>query len=441
MSPDPVQKLPAPYDARWQALAARLTHYRRRLQSAAAAPARKRDEAGAYALRTLAATAQRLQAFAVKHLRFFNSGAASAHVPPGYSRDYALALALHQVGFDVEVLEQAAHQRLNPLDAADPAVLANADRLARHAVDAAKAAALLPADATALTYFQKSPVIRVIPYAPVALLGVPYSLRQVPRDSLSIPHDVGHAVYWNSPAVADGLPEALPAWLGGHPAGSWIEEVFADLFSARVAGPVAAYSLQDLLFRQGDDTFLTHDGDHPIPALRPFIYSHLYARNGQRRAARALSRAWRRRLKGRFGREAVVVALGLGARAAIDDLISAEAPPALAKPLDRLIDEVERVLGGVRAAPVWAGPFAEAGAQAEAGPAEAEYRELNKRVARVAEVPERAEVREAADPWSAWAERIAPEPGRRLTRAQWLALAQGRGWTPEYPGNWPTSGQ
>lgn len=441
MNPDPVEKLPAPYDARWQTLAVRLAQYRRRLKTAAAASARKRDEASTYALRMLAATAQRLQAFAAKHLRFFSSGAASAQVPPGYSREYALALALHQAGFDMEVLEQAAQQRLSPLDAVDLAVLATADRLARHAVDAAKAAALLPADATALTYFQKSPVIRVIPYAPVALIGVPYSLKLVPQDHLSIPHDVGHAVYWNSPAVADSLPAALPAWLGSHPAGRWVEEVFADLFSARVAGPVAGFSLQDLLFRQGDDTFLTHDGDHPIPALRPFIYSHLCVRNGQRRAARSLSRAWRQRLKARFGREAVVVALGLGAHEALDDLISAEAPPALEKPLDRLIDDVEQMLGGVRAAPVWAGRFAEAGAQAEAGPAEAEYREFNKRAARVAEVPERAEVREAADPWSAWAGRIAPELGRRLTRTQWLALAQGRGWTPEYPGNWPTSGQ
>ena len=50
----------------------------------------------------------------------------------------------------------------------------------------------------ALTYLQKSYETRVIPYAEVCLIGIPFTSVRLTEDLLAIPHEVGHYVFWNS---------------------------------------------------------------------------------------------------------------------------------------------------------------------------------------------------------------------------------------------------
>ncbi|HFC11338.1 MAG TPA: hypothetical protein ENJ56_00740 [Anaerolineae bacterium] len=51
----------------------------------------------------------------------------------------------------------------------------------------------------------------------------------------------------------------------------WQEEIFADVYACLVAGPVAARKMQDLLF--DNYTLVEDNGIHPVPAVRPFIYT------------------------------------------------------------------------------------------------------------------------------------------------------------------------
>ena len=61
-------------------------------------------------------------------------------------------------------------------------------------------------------------------------------------------------------------PAQFPAWLT-----AWAEEVFADIYSVLVAGPVAGVSIQAMLMGELPGVLLQDDADHPLPALRPEI--------------------------------------------------------------------------------------------------------------------------------------------------------------------------
>lgn len=136
---------------------------------------------------------------------------------------------------------------------------------------------LIKKETTAITYFQKTPDIRVIPYAPVALIGVPFTCTQCLRDLLAIPHEVGHYVFWRGEIggkhIYEILYEQVPRqheWCR-----RWREEVFADVYGCLLAGPTMALDFQDLMLVKSRKRFVSGDGTHPVPALRPYIYSQV----------------------------------------------------------------------------------------------------------------------------------------------------------------------
>jgi hypothetical protein len=196
---------------------------------------------------------------------------------------------------------------------------------------------LLP-ETNAMSYFQKAASIRVIPYAPVALIGIPFTATMVPRDYLSIPHEVGHYVYRHGKVRVDknghivdrvdkgelkAIPQVLGRKLSEQPerdqelerkvlgtilseqaleeqqqkqrlelTGSspryirrWKEEIFADVYGCLVGGPVAALSIRDVMLQSSRSRvietpgeyfygqFTEDDGIHPVPLLRPYVYT------------------------------------------------------------------------------------------------------------------------------------------------------------------------
>ena len=178
------------------------------------------------------------------------------------------------------MIGRAAHYRLTTALRDARETLDKADILAYTALKPAIKANLLP-DMTVVTYFQKSVSVHIMPYAPVALIGIPFSAIDNPCDLLAIPHEVGHYVYRHGifqdqahkgsrfEAVLRNQLAGRPQWLL-----NWVEEIFADVYGCLVAGPVIALSFQDLQAEYALPDFISEDGEHPTPALRPNVYHH-----------------------------------------------------------------------------------------------------------------------------------------------------------------------
>ena len=154
-----------------------------------------------------------------------------------------------------------------------------------------------------LTYFQKSAAIRVIPYDndSTALIGLPFTCMEVPRDFLAIPHEAGHFVFWNGAANNKPMWQAVREAIDASDVSQWIkpwtEEIFADVYGCLLAGPVIALSFQDLQLLESFDRFVTDDGVHPTPLVRPHVYSQTLKLMGNDAWVTALDNYWQESLK------------------------------------------------------------------------------------------------------------------------------------------------
>ncbi|MCB0047370.1 MAG: hypothetical protein KDD92_18235 [Caldilineaceae bacterium] len=196
--------------------------------------------------------------------------------------------------------------------------------------------AYLIQDAAVITYIHQSARIRTIPYAPVALIGLPPSPLSEPHFSRrAIPHEFGHYLYWNGREKNDALWEmtqvdvrrrsvnqntvaspylrdVLHAKLQARPFWKkmsarlepWLEEIFADVIGCIIGGPIAAETIQKILITAPGEQFFTNDRIHPPAILRPYIYFwtlHKLAPPGEDGAVledevMRLEEAWRRLL-------------------------------------------------------------------------------------------------------------------------------------------------
>ena len=193
-----------------------------------------------------------------------------------FTAEYAVRQTLDQITFDLAILQRARNQRCYALTVpAERSALIRADILAYRALIPAIKAGLIKNTAV-VTYFQKAPSVRIIPYAKAALVGLPFSCldyEKNARDFLSIAHEIGHHVFWHGirldrpirSVVQTALPKDIPDWTK-----NWLEEIFADVYGAQVAGPLIAYDFQELML--DNPGFDKDDGEHPIPAMRPYIY-------------------------------------------------------------------------------------------------------------------------------------------------------------------------
>lgn len=245
-----------------------------------------------------------LQAFGDSQYQFFSDGFRDGRLWPSaqYPAENVLSTTLNQVGYDISVIQRAAEQR----DSKDKKMLDTlhkADQLAQLALNLAIDGKLLP-QSTVISYFNKSAYIRTIPYAPLALVAVPYTATAVPRDYLATPHEIGHHIYRHSPSLMADLRDRLPlqpAWCS-----RWQEEIFADVYGCLVAGPVVGLDFQDILFDHSLANFMSDDGDHPVEAVRPFAYVKVLEKLGFPNAAKALKQEWKRKLAARNNPESFV---------------------------------------------------------------------------------------------------------------------------------------
>lgn len=272
----------------------------------------------------------RLQAFSKGYFSYFYNGfcpesSYSFEQRKAFPQEFVLAAILEQVAYDLELIERAESQRRQPLcdffgpgKDFDPDFLAHADRLAMKALEPALGA-MFTEKPIVITYFQKNTAVRIIPYAPVAFIGLPYTCLTVKEDLLSIPHEVGHYVFRNGSRL-NGKNESIERYLNAKVQGypfyirNWIEEIFSDFYGAMVGGPVMALDFQDLQLASTFNEFRRNQEDleDPVPLLRPDIYTkslHLLAANKPKdslaqewqRLADLLHTSWSERRRDRAG--------------------------------------------------------------------------------------------------------------------------------------------
>ncbi|MBK8051131.1 MAG: hypothetical protein IPK16_30935 [Anaerolineales bacterium] len=194
------------------------------------------------------------------------------------------------MAYDIDVFVSVLGQREK--EVGTPAMqktLAMADRLAADALAPAVRHRLVEQTAV-LTYFQKATTIRLIPYAPLALVGFDLTaLVELPR-LLALAHEVGHHVYRQFPVNDASEPKAAPAealsaapkwpeWLN-----AWEEEVFADVYGVLIAGPAAVLAMQAMVMANLPARLTVDDGDHPAPILRPALMSAVLHEMARRRS-------------------------------------------------------------------------------------------------------------------------------------------------------------
>ena len=218
--------------------------------------------------------------------------------------EHTLWMIIDQISSDIGVIERAVDQRQD-LELME-VTLEWADTLAQNALQPA-IGNLLNGDHKAVTYFHKLPSIRVIPYADVVPIAVPFTATLVTQDFLAIPHEVGHYVYRRGEVSQNGetrvkvykvLGEKLDSIPDDDPVKQWTEEIFADVYSCLIAGPVVALSSQDLALQRSLAHFIGDDGVHPRPALRPLIYARVLESKGWQ-DTEDLKQLWIRKLETR----------------------------------------------------------------------------------------------------------------------------------------------
>ncbi len=204
--------------------------------------------------------------------------------------DHVINEILLQIARDIQVIELAFFQRCLGTKEMRWG-LRTADQLGQHALEIAQNT-LVPelAETIVIAYYQKSYSIRIMPYANVAFIGIPNSCiptltsngdkvdKVVSEDYLAIPHELGHQFFWlnkksdfNQKILRErenvhGLPEGIQRWL---------EEIFADVFGAIIAGPIIGLDFQILQMRKSLEDFYNNDGHHPTPEKRPEIYNRV----------------------------------------------------------------------------------------------------------------------------------------------------------------------
>lgn len=270
--------------------------------------------AGVTRLDTIVPLLKGLRAFAADHFSFFyrgfrGEGDVFLERSQVFPVETALARIVNQMTEDAEIIMRAAHQR-GIKEYRDR--LAIADTLAYRALSQAEETLGIQNGRTAwnkpfsvLTYFQKSAEIRVVPYLPVALIGIPLTALLEPRDLLAIPHEVGHYIYHHRQFdhSTDAMDHAFTETT--TELGKWQEEVFADVCAAALAGGIMAFDFQEVSKRYHRELFIRNDGEHPPPFMRPLIYTHVLRTWGAadtRELANALDERWGRVLAARWSK-------------------------------------------------------------------------------------------------------------------------------------------
>ncbi|MBX3057314.1 MAG: hypothetical protein KF770_12660 [Anaerolineae bacterium] len=319
---------------------------------------------------------QRLKSFGKSHFTYFYQGfldgsPLTLHEDlEKYPPAAVLRSIIDQISFDLEVIERAWNQRLAGT-AVTKEALQLADALGQLALQPAVHGGLIPANVTTLTYFQKSTSVRVIPYADVAIVGLPFTAVDVSRDFLAIPHEVAHYLYRHGNHAEKPVSTFLRDNTKQHPKylRNWLEETFADVYGCLVAGPVMAIDFQDLQLDDPIDEFTKAyiDYEDPVPVIRPDIYTKTLVHSDVHRntdLALLLEKRWHGRRDNYLGRsaeaETPITFTTTNQTFSLDDVRSPGGNlDADNKPLDNMLQEILNLLAPCMAAhpahPRWSG--------------------------------------------------------------------------------------
>ncbi len=182
--------------------------------------------------------------------------------------------------------------------------------LKKFLVQAEHVAKFTPPDV--LLYIDKTPLAYVYPYTLKSFIGLPLmgeisqSGLYYSEDILSLPHELGHQVFWNTKfpphkqktsslfeavflennlAFPDSLFTSIESKNDDDPnqllslMNNWAEEIFADVLGTLILGEEAGdyvRSSQSLTVRKSKDqeALLQNDEKHPVPYLRPMIAAY-----------------------------------------------------------------------------------------------------------------------------------------------------------------------
>ena len=260
----------------------------------------------------LAGLAASLHDFGTVQMQFFIDGFAAHRLETieAYPEEFILGVTSRQITHDLSVIERAIDQRRDGVEKRK--ILEQADVVAD--VTLTRAIPFLRSKVWPVTYLYKSPVIRLIPYAPVALIGIPYTAmdsvdtqgnrKSDNFDYLAIAHEVGHYIYWHGRyedcmtqfyhGLYKALEDQFPPNDRSHMPlyAHWLEEIFADVFAAMAGGTVTALSIQEILSDNLPKRMAEDDGEHPLAVLRPYIYTQVLYQMGMADAARNLEQLW-----------------------------------------------------------------------------------------------------------------------------------------------------
>ncbi|MCA9917557.1 MAG: hypothetical protein KC445_06360 [Anaerolineales bacterium] len=234
-------------------------------------------------MQTLLRLVKCLRVFAAGQFHFFYQGfdtnALNLATHPDYPVDYVMRGVIYQIENDIEAIQKAITQR-DVGTSKMKSTLALTDQLAFDALKPALHGTppIITDTPTVITYFQKFASIRLIPYAPVALVGIPFSCTENSKDLLAVPHEIGHYVFRHGANSNGTFRKQLDDYLNTlQPSPKynrkWMEEVFADAYGCLVAGAAMALDFQDLQIEKSPDDFIDDDGEHPAPLLRPYLYT------------------------------------------------------------------------------------------------------------------------------------------------------------------------
>ena len=232
-----------------------------------------------------------LRIFGKKQFDFFYMGFSQGILEevPETSPENALYVITDQIANDLEIIQRAASQRCTA-SVVMKQTLVKAERIAWDALQPAIDIGLISEPPAIITYFQKSTSIRIIPYAHIALIGIPYTCIKKDSDFIAIYHEIGHFVYWKgvkksgkktyeeiSENILNELDNVFDASKSfddfPHWCYDWREEFFADIYGCRVGRMAMSAGFQEWLLRTSLAGFFENDGKHPAPFLRAHIYT------------------------------------------------------------------------------------------------------------------------------------------------------------------------
>ncbi|MBK8905139.1 MAG: hypothetical protein IPM53_28415 [Anaerolineaceae bacterium] len=200
-----------------------------------------------------------------------------------YPPEYVLRTILDQIAVDFEIIQRAMHQRqhgtefqqetLNLADKWGQELLGRVKKMIEFSHGDEKVS-LHP---KVITYFNRSPLIRMIPYDNVALIGIPLTATRPDhrRDLLVIGHELGHYAYWHGQVNGQSIREILRYIVRGEMPyiKNWIEEIFSDVFGFVVSKQLAMSLWALEMIADNLPSEYVHDNRvHPIDLLRPYLF-------------------------------------------------------------------------------------------------------------------------------------------------------------------------